>query len=177
MSYIRQVLVQLRKYRLIAKLLKCKFFRQEVNFLGYYVSVVGVSIDPSRVEAIQEWPIPKSFRDIQVFLGFTNFYHGFIYRYSAIIAPITNLLKGIKNGKKTSLFKQTKDASNTFRVLKAYFLTTPIVVYFKYERLIKVEVDASRSSLGGILLQVQEAQGESTRLIQKLVAFYLRKIN
>ena len=176
-SHVRQVLVRLRKYGLIAKLSKCEFFRQEVDFLGYHVSVAGVSMDPSRVEAIQEWPVPKSFRDIQVFLGFANFYRGFIYRYSAVVAPITDLLKGMKNGKKTGPFEWTEDANNAFRALKACFSTAPMVAHFEYERPSKVEVDASGSGLGGILSQAWEAQGESTRLVWKPVAFYSRKMN
>jgi hypothetical protein len=35
-------------------------------------------MDPVRVKAIEEWPEPESYRDIQVFLGFVNFYRRFI---------------------------------------------------------------------------------------------------
>ena len=63
-KYVRLVLKRLIKYRLFMKLSKCVFGVKEVNFLGYRVGTVGISIDPSRVSAIVEWPTPQSFRDI-----------------------------------------------------------------------------------------------------------------
>jgi hypothetical protein len=51
-------------------------------------------MDPERVRAVQEWPSPESIHDIQVFLGFANFYRRFIEGYSRITGPITSLLRG-----------------------------------------------------------------------------------
>jgi hypothetical protein len=55
-------------------------------------------MDPSRVQAIASWEEPKSFHAIQVFLGFCNFYQQFIKNYSRIALPLTDLLRGSKNG-------------------------------------------------------------------------------
>lgn len=95
------MLKRLRKYSLYIKLLKCEFRVNEVAFLGYRVGVAGVLMDPSRVQAIQDWPTPKSFRDIQVFLGFANFYRGFIQGYLRVVTLIIDLLAGIQARKKT----------------------------------------------------------------------------
>ena len=62
--HVLLVLERLKEYSLYIKLSKCRFFEREVDFLGYRVGVAGVSMDPSRVEAIREWPILESFRDI-----------------------------------------------------------------------------------------------------------------
>lgn len=51
-------------------------------------------MDPSRVSTIEEWPVPKSFCDIQVFLEFANFYRRFIWEFSRIVGGITGMLKG-----------------------------------------------------------------------------------
>ena len=104
-EHVRMMLLRLRKYSLYIKLLKCEFFTDTVDFLGYCISVTGVLIDPSRVQAILEWPAPTSFRKIQVFLGFTNFYRGFMIHYLAVIVPITDLLIRIIKGKKLGPFK------------------------------------------------------------------------
>ena len=69
-------------------------------FLGYTVSTVGVSIDRSRVATVEDWPTPTTFREVQVFLRFANFYRRFIKQYSKIVAPLTALSKGAKNSKK-----------------------------------------------------------------------------
>ncbi|KAI7279554.1 hypothetical protein KC343_g1963 [Hortaea werneckii] len=91
---LREVLARLRKFSLYARLKKCTFFTKEVEFLGYIVSTSGVSMDNRRVAAIEEWPRPMTLREVQVLLGFTNFYGRFIRNYSKIVAPLTSLSKG-----------------------------------------------------------------------------------
>ena len=75
---VRWVLDQLRKYSLFANLKKCRFHQDEIRFLGYIVSSKGISMEAERIEVVKEWLEPKSVRDIQVFLGFANFYQRFI---------------------------------------------------------------------------------------------------
>ena len=68
------VLDQLRKYSLFANLKKCRFHQDEICFLGYVMSSKDINIEAKKIEVVKKWPEPKSVRDIQVFLGFTNFY-------------------------------------------------------------------------------------------------------
>src|SRR5580698_4818754 len=65
----------------------------EVEFLGFIVGRQGTRMDPKRVEAVTQWPQPKNVHDIQVFLGFVNFYRRFIKGYSHITRLLTELLK------------------------------------------------------------------------------------
>ena len=92
-SAVRWVLEQLRKFSLFANLKKCRFHQEEVRFLGYVVSSKGIRIEDERIEAVKQWPEPQSIRDIQVFLGFANFYRRFIQGFSRIAAPLTLMLK------------------------------------------------------------------------------------
>ena len=62
-------------------------------FLGYEVSNVGVNMLPDRVKAIKEWEPPQNLKALQSFLGFCNFYRGFIHQYSEIVVSLTNLTK------------------------------------------------------------------------------------
>ena len=50
-------------------------------------------MEDKRIEAVKQWPEPQSVRDIQVFLGFANFYRRFIQGFSRIAAPLTSMLK------------------------------------------------------------------------------------
>ena len=50
-------------------------------------------MEDERIEAVKQWPEPQSVRDIQVFLGFANFYRRFIQGFSRIAAPLTSMLK------------------------------------------------------------------------------------
>jgi hypothetical protein len=52
--YVRVVLDRLRKYALFVSRKKCKFFTDSIEFLGFIVSSVGVSIDPRRVDTIED---------------------------------------------------------------------------------------------------------------------------
>ena len=90
---VRWVLDVLRKHGLYANLKKCRFHKDEVRFLGYVVSAQGVRMEDERIEAVKNWPEPTSVRDIQVFIGFANFYRRFIRGFSRIAAPLTSMLK------------------------------------------------------------------------------------
>ena len=72
------VLEELRKHGLFANLKKCWFHKDEVRFLGYVISAQGVQMKNKKNKAVKNWLEPKSLRDIQVFLGFANFYWRFI---------------------------------------------------------------------------------------------------
>ena len=50
-------------------------------------------MEEERIDAVKAWPEPKSIRDIQVFIGFANFYRRFIQGFSKIAAPLTSMLK------------------------------------------------------------------------------------
>ncbi len=90
---VRWVLEQLRKYGLYAKLKKYGFSTDEVHFLGYIVSPSGVHMEPERIKSIKNWPESQSIREIQVFIGFANFYRRFIRNFSASAGLLTSMLK------------------------------------------------------------------------------------
>ena len=87
------VLNKLRKYGFFANLKKCRFYKDEVQFLGYVVSAQGVRIEEEQIKAVKNWHEPKFLRDIQVFLGFANFYWRFIQSFSKIARQFTLMLK------------------------------------------------------------------------------------
>ena len=68
---------------LAAEIDKCSFHVQEVDFLGYILSPEGVKMANDSIRTILDWEPPKSVKDVQVFMGFANFYHSFIYDCSA----------------------------------------------------------------------------------------------
>ena len=71
---VRWIQNQLWKHFLFVSLKKCRFHQDEVCFLGYVVLSKKISMEVKRIEVMKNWPKPKSVRDIQVFLGFANFY-------------------------------------------------------------------------------------------------------
>jgi len=79
--HIQMVLERLWEYKLYINLKKCLFYVTSIDFLGFIISVNGVSIEKSRVDAIREWPYPITFREVQVFVDTANFYQRFIVYY------------------------------------------------------------------------------------------------
>jgi hypothetical protein len=48
-------------------------------------------MDPHKVKAITDWPIPTTQRELQQFLGFVNFYRRFVKGFAKIAKPLTKL--------------------------------------------------------------------------------------
>ncbi len=90
-SMSAEFLQRLLENRLFAKAEKCMFHAQSVTFLGSVVSAEGISMDPDKVRAVIDWPVPDSRVALQRFLGFANFYRRFIRNFSQVAAPLTFL--------------------------------------------------------------------------------------
>jgi hypothetical protein len=172
---LREVLERLRKFALYASFKKCKFFTDTVEFLGYTVSVAGVSMDKSRIATVEEWPRPKTFREVQVFIGFTNFYRRFIRSYSKIVAPLTSLNKGAKNGKKSGPLTWGESEEQAFRTLKAAFTEAPILRHYDPTAKLRMETDASAFAISAIVSQMLYAGEERAGWYP--IAFWSRKLN
>ena len=83
----------LMEARLYCQLPKCDFAKDEVYYLGHVVSHNGVKPDPDKVKCVQEWPVPTDLHQLRQFLGLANYFRKFIYQYSKITAPLTNLTR------------------------------------------------------------------------------------
>jgi len=117
-------------------------------------------MDLKRVETIREWknhPL-KSYRDLQVLLGFCNFYRRFIRSYSNIARPLTSLLKGSQNGRKTGNFSKEwgKLQQQAFIELLETFQKAPLLQHYDPKLPIRLEADASNAALKGVLSQLQK---------------------
>ncbi|XP_051748214.1 deleted in malignant brain tumors 1 protein-like [Ctenopharyngodon idella] len=93
-QHVAEVLQGLCEFNLFLKAEKCQFHQSEIQFFSYIVKENGIAIDERKVEAIRNWPIPKTVKELQRFLGFDNFYHRFILYYSSIVSRLTSLLHG-----------------------------------------------------------------------------------
>ena len=115
------IFLQLQEYCLYVNLKKYSFFILEIEFLGFIVGTVGVKMNPSQIKLVVIWPQSASYKDMQIFLSFVNFYHQFIDYYFKIIALLTKLLKSSVKSKKTELFKFPLTAEEIFNELQKAF--------------------------------------------------------
>lgn len=83
------VLGRLEWEELKARLEKYTFLRQEVRHLGHVISSRGVATDPSKIEAVAQWPHPCSVTELQSFLGFSSYYRRIVEGVCQVGCPST----------------------------------------------------------------------------------------
>ena len=169
-EHVRMVLDRLREHGLYANLKKCEFKTKEVSFLGFLVGCDGITMEPSRVTTIQEWPVPKSVKELMTFLGFANFYRRFITHYSKIVAPMTDLLKGAGSN-----FKWGEREQAALDRVKKAFTEAPLLRHFDPKLQVTMETDASGSAIAVVVSQPFESEtpGKAHR---HPIAFFSRKL-
>nr|GEV89038.1 reverse transcriptase [Tanacetum cinerariifolium] len=59
------------------------------SVLRHIVSSDGVSVDPAKVKAIKDWPLPKNLKQLRGFLGLAGYYRCFVAHYASLAAPLT----------------------------------------------------------------------------------------
>ena len=87
------MLQRLREHRLYAKFSKCEFWLPQVAFLRHVVGKDGILVDPSKIEAVKNWPRPASVSEVRSFLGLAGYYRRFVEGFSKIAVPLTALTK------------------------------------------------------------------------------------
>jgi transposase InsO family protein len=163
-QHVSTTLQRLRDNHLFAKLEKCEFHTTTTEFLGHIISPTGISMCPQKVQTIQQWPRPTNVKQLQSFLGFSNYYRKFISNYSGLAAPLTALLR------KDVPFVFAVPQQQAFESLLKSFTTAPILSYFDPTFPITVETDASDYAMGAILSQTSASDGKLHP-----VAFWSRK--
>jgi len=142
---ILEVLCQLKENDLYVKPEKCEFKVSEVEFLGVIVGNGSIAISPKKVSAITEWPIPTCLKDLQSFLGTTNFCRRFIKQYSHVTRPLHHLTK------KDAVWNWTEKEQAVFDMLKKTFTTAPILQIANPSMKLRVDTDASEYAIGAVL--------------------------
>ena len=163
-EHVKKILACLDQAGLRIKPEKCEWHKKNVNFLGFQIGTSGVKMDPDKVKAIQEWPVPTSLKELQGFLGFANFNRQFIEGYSRRALPLTAATR------KDVLFKWTPEMQRAFDDLKERIAMDPVVKLFQADKPSRMETDASDLAIGACWLQESEGKWHP-------VAYHSRKMN
>ena len=90
-EHLRLTLQVLREHQLYAKLSKCDFYRDRIQYLGHIISEEVIYVDPEKIEAIMNWPTPRNVTDVRSFMGLAGYYQRFIEGFSKVAHAITSL--------------------------------------------------------------------------------------
>ncbi|XP_073152945.1 uncharacterized protein [Henckelia pumila] len=140
-----------------------------ISFLGHIVSAKGIEVDPSKVEAVRNWDVPKNATEIRSFLGLAGYYRRFIQDFSKIALPLTSLTrKGVK-------FVWSEQCEKSFTELKERLISAPVLAIPEGTGHFVVYTDASKSGLGAVLMQDDKVIAYASRqLKQELIAEFAR---
>ena len=163
-THVKDVLRCLRQAGLKLKPEKCEFNKLEVEFLRYIIGINGIKMDPSKIMAIRDWPQPTTVKEVQAFLGFTNFNRQFIKDYSKKALPLTEVMK------KETGFQWGDNQEKSFQELKDACAKEPVLLNFRANEPMKIETDASDQVVGACLYQQKDGKWHP-------VAYYSRKMS
>ena len=160
-EHLRIVLQTLREHKLYAKFIKCQIWLDRVTFLGHVVSAEGISVDPQKIEAIEDWKPPTNVTEVRSFLGLAGYYRKFVEGLSKIATPLTKLTR------KEEKFILSEACQNSFDELKQRLTTAPVLTLPSGSKGFTVYCDASRQGLGCVLMQRDRVIAYASRQLKK----------
>ena len=148
---VKRVLALLEKNKLFLKPEKCDFEKEVIEYLGVIISKNEVKMDPVKIKGIMEWPVPKTVKEVQSYLGFCGFYRKFVLGYSEITKPLT-----ILTGKRDWVWGP--EQQEAFEKLKQRIAENAVLVMPDNSKLFILECDTSDRAIGAILSQEYEGK-------------------
>ncbi|GBG59571.1 hypothetical protein CBR_g49831 [Chara braunii] len=148
LDHLRRVLETLRRAKFKANCDKCEFIRQELEYLGHFITPQGISPFKlsDKIQAVQDWPEPQTVTDVRSFLGLAGYYQHFITGYSKIAAHLTKLQCEDRP------FDFGTDVRESFLALKAALLSAEVLRI--YDPLLPTRVTTNASDYGiGVVLE------------------------
>ncbi|CAH8464717.1 unnamed protein product [Dicrocoelium dendriticum] len=144
---------------------KCVFQQPSIEFLGHHIDQYGIRPLDDRVRAIRDFPVPTTLAAIRRFNGMLNYYRRFLPHCANLLSPLTDLLRGRKNGQ----VELTAAAAEAFKASKEALAKAVMLHHFDPNAPLSVAVDASDSAIGAVLQQ--HTNGD-----WKPLAFYSRRL-
>ena len=140
----RAVLEVLRTNKLYAKLTKCSFGQQEIEYLGHIISKEGVATDPQKLSIIKNWPLcPSTITQLRAFLGLTGYYRRFLQDYGVICKPLYDAL--MKDS-----FQWTDKQTQAFQALQKAMISPPVLALPDFNLPFVPEPDANGQGTGAV---------------------------
>jgi hypothetical protein len=161
---LQQVFQKLREHNIQLEPDKCEFLKTELQYLGHIVTADGVAPDPKKIQAIVEFPTPKTPTSVKSFLGLVGYYRKFVPDFSKRAKPLNDLLK------KNQTWRWETEHEESFRNLKEQLTKPPILRFTDFTQPFVLTTDASDYAIGSIL-----SQGDIGK--DKPIAFASRTLN
>lgn len=129
---------------------KCKFGFEEIDYLGYSISAVGISPSDAHIAAIKKYPMPTSAMAVHSCIGLFSYCRRFVPQFSRIAKPLQNLLH------KDAVFNFDHRYHEAFYELKKRLIAAPVLAIYSPTKTTELHTDASSFGFGAALMQKQE---------------------
>ena len=149
---LKAALDRFRKHTLKLKPKKCQLFQPEVEFLGKLVNANGISIAPSKIEAVRNWPVPSSKKEVMSYLGFLNYHRDHIDKFAETTACLYKLAHQLCEVEWLPVHEEAFQKSKT-ALLSAPRLTYPT----PYDKFV-LDTDLSDTCKGAVLSKLQDGR-------------------
>ncbi|XP_072176982.1 uncharacterized protein [Diadema setosum] len=128
-----------------------RMLEEKVEFLGREVSANRIELREEHIKAVQSWPVPRSTKQVEQFLGRVNYHRSFIKNFAAIAVPLYHI-----TGKWE--FQWNAEQEEAFEVLKQRLVEAPVLAMPNSHDLFILDTDVSNDAMGAELLQLQEGE-------------------
>ena len=150
---LRRTLEACRANRLQVSKSKCQFFVREVEFCGHLLSGGIRRPAPGKLLALAKWELPNTLKALRGFLGFTNYYAGYVEGYAKIAAPIQDMLKKPQGGEQNPRLVWTEEAIHAFDAVKEALQARLRLNVVDLDKPYILRTDASGNAIGAVLEQ------------------------
>nr|XP_022906017.1 uncharacterized protein LOC111417855 [Onthophagus taurus] len=147
LEILEEVITRIRNAGLTFSKDKCSFCRESLKYLGYVVDRNGLRVDPDKVRAILEIPLPRKVSEVRRMVGVASWYRHFVSNFSTIISPLTSLLR--KNQK----FVWSDRCEKSLKKVKENLIIAPVLSCPDFTQEFTIQTDASDFGLGAVLSQ------------------------
>ena len=170
LNKVREILKVLDKAELQLKAGKCKFAKQEIEWLGFNLTNSGISPINSKVQGITEKLRPTNLKELRSFLGAVNQFNRFVPDLATICFPFRSILK------KEANWEWNEEHEKAFKRVNKEVRKVAELTHFKRNKELRIICDASKQGLGAVLQQ-KEKEGwkpisYASRFLTELEAKY-----
>ena len=150
LSAISRVLEKLSDAQLCISPQKTELFQKKMEFVGHIVSAKGIEVQPDKLEAILQFPVPMKQKQVRSFMGMLNYQSAYIKNFTETARPLQKLTgKGVK-------FQWEKEHQVAFETLKNKLTSPPILKSPDFTKPFLITSDASNEAISAVMEQIYE---------------------
>lgn len=152
LEHLRTLFQRLTDYGVVINVAKCVFGADEINFLGYRINKDGTCPPMERIEALQNYPLPKTVQGLRRFLGMINFYRRFLPKAAELQTPLVKVLASSKL-KGAKPVPWTPELEQAFQKCKDSLVSATLLAHPVPDAILGLFTDASSVHVGSCLQQ------------------------